>query len=56
MDSMLLKTDLHRLIDQIVDNHLLLAVYIILAREVKQDQQVNWNTLSEAEKQSISED
>ncbi len=55
MDSIQLKTDLHRLIDQIEDSRLLQAVHMILAREVGQDQQVDWNHLSEAEKQAIGE-
>ncbi len=55
MDSIQLKTDLHRLIDQIEDSRLLQAVHTILAREVGQDQPVDWDQLSTAEKQAISE-
>ncbi len=55
MDSIQLKTDLHRLIDQIQDNRLLQAVHMILAREARQDQLVEWDQLSEDEKQAISE-
>ncbi|MDO1451844.1 hypothetical protein Q0590_36580 [Rhodocytophaga aerolata] len=55
MDSIQLKTDLHRLIDQIEDSRLLQAVHMILAREVGQDQPVDWDQLSADEKQAISE-
>jgi predicted transcriptional regulator len=50
-----LKTELHRLIDQVQDSHLLQAVHIILAREVAHDQEVNWSELSPEAKQAIEE-
>jgi predicted transcriptional regulator len=50
-----LKTDLHRLIDQVQDSHLLQAVHIILAREVAHDREVSWSELSPEVKQAIEE-
>jgi predicted transcriptional regulator len=55
MNTIQLKTDLHRLIDQIEDNRLLQAVHVILAREVPQDHEVDWDSLSEARREAIQE-
>ena len=55
MDSLQLKTDLHRLIDQIEDSRLLQAVHMILSREVGQDQHIDWDQLTSDEKQAIGE-